>query len=186
MTLNLREIEELALTGKDQFKRALNLGYISTMGGLASAFGYAMTTIDLNGDGYDDLIVGAPQYYDADESVGGAVFIFSSANGKKGFSDFRMLTGPEGSSFGHSLASLGDADIDEYGDFCVGAPHAKHATGNSGSIYMYNGQKRFSQIPTQVTNQINHHSSFKIEKDHNEGEQLSMVLRPGPWMVIIP
>ena len=47
------------------------------MGGLASAFGYAMTVIDLNGDGYDDLIVGAPQYYDAGESVGGAVFIFS-------------------------------------------------------------------------------------------------------------
>ena len=120
------------------------------MGGLASAFGYAMTVIDLNGDGYDDLIVGAPQYYDAGESVGGAVFIFFSAEGKRGFSDFRMLTGPEGSSFGHSLASLGDADIDEYGDFCVGAPHARHATGNTGSIYMYNGQKRFSQIPTQV------------------------------------
>ena len=152
------------------------------MGGLASAFGYAMTVIDLNGDGYDDLIVGAPQYYDAGESVGGAVFIFFSAEGKRGFSDFRMLTGPEGSSFGHSLASLGDADIDEYGDFCVGAPHARHATGNTGSIYMYNGQKRFSQIPTQVK-----HSIFPVEifSQSQRGAQFKITFRLSLLMMLI-
>ena len=151
------------------------------MGGLASAFGYAMTVIDLNGDGYDDLIVGAPQYYDAGESVGGAVFIFFSAEGKRGFSDFRMLTGPEGSSFGHSLASLGDADIDEYGDFCVGAPHARHATGNTGSIYMYNGQKRFSQIPTQV----NTYKGSDFFHQSEKGAYFKISFRLSPLMMLI-
>ena len=31
---------------------------------VASAFGYAVELVDLNNDGLDDLIVGAPQYYD--------------------------------------------------------------------------------------------------------------------------
>ena len=62
-----------------------------------------------------------------------------------------MLTGPEGSSFGFSLTSLGDANIDEYGDFCVGAPHRKMANGqNSGAVYMFNGQKKWSKSATQI------------------------------------
>ena len=69
---------------------------------------------------------------------------------KYSFESFRMLTGPEGSSFGFSLTSLGDANIDEYGDFCVGAPHFRMTNGRSGAVYMFNGQKKWSKSPTQI------------------------------------
>ena len=65
-----------------------------------------------------------------------------------GFSNFKLLTGPHDSSFGSSLTSLGDADIDNYGDFCVGAPHVNHKSGNSGSIFMFNGQRAWSNVPS--------------------------------------
>ena len=52
-------------------------------GGLASSFGYALASTDLNGDGLDDLIVGAPQYFDYGEQIGGAVFVFFSKTSGK-------------------------------------------------------------------------------------------------------
>ena len=60
------------------------------------------------------------------------------------------MTGPRDSAFGSSLTSLGDADIDNYGDFCVGAPHINHKSGNSGSIFMFNGQRAWSSVPSQI------------------------------------
>ena len=132
-------------------------------GGLASSFGFALASTDLNGDGLDDLIVGAPQYFDYGEQIGGAVFVFfsktsgkfwqSSKNGSfsdRGYSDFKLLTGPRDSAFGSAVTSLGDANIDNYGDFCVGAPNIQHKSGNSGSIFMFNGQKTWSSSPSQV------------------------------------
>ena len=74
----LVEITPLALVGKEKFLEAFEMGAISHKGGLASSFGYALTSTDLNGDGLDDLIVGAPQYFDYAENIGGAVFVFFS------------------------------------------------------------------------------------------------------------
>jgi integrin alpha 6 len=47
--------------------------------GLSSSFGYSLAVLDYNSDGYDDLIVGAPQYFhksQAGSETGGAAFIF--------------------------------------------------------------------------------------------------------------
>ena len=74
----LSEITSLALEGREKFAQAFQMGAISHEGGLASSFGYALASTDLNGDGLDDLIVGAPQYFDYAEEIGGAVFVFFS------------------------------------------------------------------------------------------------------------
>lgn len=46
--------------------------------GISSSFGYSIELTDINGDGLDDLIVGAPQYYQySDEGkYGGAVYVY--------------------------------------------------------------------------------------------------------------
>lgn len=43
---------------------------------VASAFGYSVEACDVNGDGDDDLLVSAPQYFDREAKRGGAVYVF--------------------------------------------------------------------------------------------------------------
>ena len=82
---------------------------------------------DVNGDGYGDVIVGAP-LYDAGETDEGAAFVFlGSASGiASGDARDRRRAARVGSgrraSFGSSVASAGDVNGDGYDDVIVGAP----------------------------------------------------------------
>jgi hypothetical protein len=126
---------------------------------LGSGFGYAIEVIDLNNDGFDDLIISAPFEFHTinDIEYGGAVYIYYS-NGRqqeKGedsqvFRDPIILRGNGiHSQFGLSLASLGNLDGDERGfnDFAVGAPFAE----KQGAVFVYHGNtpEKFSTKPTQ-------------------------------------
>ncbi len=85
-----------------------------------SLFGTGLSSADdINGDGFDDLIVGAPFWGTGTGSWPGAVMVFSGANGE-------LLMEFEGTQdrswFGSSVSSIGDLDHDGYNDFLVGAP----------------------------------------------------------------
>ena len=85
-----------------------------------------MDVLDINNDGFDDLVVGAPQYFKSRDGfeVGGAVFAFiSGEDSPLGFDRIEMMTGPAGSNFGHSIGALGDVNKDGYEDLAVGAPY---------------------------------------------------------------
>ncbi|KAI6201755.1 FG-GAP repeat protein [Aphelenchoides besseyi] len=129
---------------------------------LGSGFGYSIEVVDLNNDGFDDLIVSAPFEFHFDEDLehGGAVYVFFS-NGKKQargdeekvFRDPIVLrsSGDLYSQFGMSLAALGNVDSDKqgYNDFAVGAPYAD---GKRGAVFIYHGNEpnRFSTEPVQA------------------------------------
>jgi len=106
---------------------------------LSSAkFGYSGGFVDLDGDGMEDLLVGAP---DASSSQAkGAVLAYY--NGTEGFSSARtwLLEGEKaGDSFGFSFAKVGDVDGDGYEDFAIGAVHAAGEAPLSGAVYVYKG-----------------------------------------------
>ncbi len=82
---------------------------------------YLGTTIDVNGDGYADLGVGA---------LGAAFLYYGSASGPPA-SPSVTLHGPAG-FFGWAVASLGDVNGDGYGDFGVSAPY-------TGNVLVYLG-----------------------------------------------
>ncbi|KAH0501054.1 Integrin alpha-3 [Microtus ochrogaster] len=96
-------------------------------------FGSAIALADLNNDGWQDLLVGAPYYFERKEEVGGAVYVFMNQAGTS-FPDqpSLLLNGPSRSGFGISIASIGDINQDGFQDIAVGAPFE-----GLGTVYIY-------------------------------------------------
>ncbi len=81
-------------------------------------FGTAIAAAgDVNGDGYGDLLIGAPG---VSNNQGVVYLYFGSAGGLGMFSDV-TLSGTSG-SFGLAAAGAGDINGDGYGDVVVGSP----------------------------------------------------------------
>ncbi|KAG7263739.1 hypothetical protein CRUP_016236, partial [Coryphaenoides rupestris] len=104
--------------------------------GLASSFGYDLAVLDLNKDGWQDIVVGAPQYFEKDSKIGGAVYVYVNKDGAWDKVTPIRIDGPEDSMFGLSVENLGDINQDHYNDFAVGAPYDDEGTG---VVYLYHG-----------------------------------------------
>ncbi|XP_071803736.1 integrin alpha-6-like isoform X2 [Asterias amurensis] len=104
----------------------------------AESFGYEVCSADLDGDGFDDLIVGAPIYYNRSTEAGGRVYIYLNKyqNGTFLGIEPTRLTGVRDSMFGMSIANLGDLNIDGYEDIAIGAPYENNGVG---AVYIYHG-----------------------------------------------
>ena len=90
------------------------------------------TVLDVNGDGYADVVVGA----DGVSSAAGKAYVYlGSATGLPS-SPSATLSGPAGSDFGLSVASAGDVNGDGYADVIVGADGYNDSTGQA---YLYLG-----------------------------------------------
>jgi hypothetical protein len=91
---------------------------------------------DVNGDGYADVIVGAPKY-EAEVYKGGAAFLFRGLS--IGLEVTPHWTGSgesQGNAYGSAVASAGDVNCDGYADVIVGAPNYGQ---NHGKVYVYHG-----------------------------------------------
>jgi hypothetical protein len=89
---------------------------------------------DMNGDGIDDLLVGAP----GSPSVSiGTVKLFSGFDG----SVLRSWSSKKGDLFGTAVAAIGDANGDGITDFAIGSPGADSGPGQdqSGAVDLFSG-----------------------------------------------
>ncbi len=94
---------------------------------------------DVDGDGYDDVAVGAPTF-DGDFEEEGAVFVyFGSDAGLPAQPDWTATGGQEGAWFGAAVAGAGDTDGDSHPELLVGAPHADLGIPDEGAAYLYKG-----------------------------------------------
>ncbi len=86
---------------------------------------------DVNGDGYDDVIVSAPMY-----GLNGAVFVyFGSATGLSTTADWAMAGDQNFGVFGSGAQGAGDVNGDGYDDIVIGAQFQ----GQGGQVFVYHG-----------------------------------------------
>uniref|UniRef100_A0A3P9P8D9 Integrin alpha-3-like n=1 Tax=Poecilia reticulata TaxID=8081 RepID=A0A3P9P8D9_POERE len=129
-------------------KRSNDLVIQQTLRGqqVGSYFGNVVVAVDLNSDGWKDLLVGAPFYFNRQQEVGGAVYVYMNAGGRFHSEPTVVLMGSVGSAFGMAVAAAGDLNQDGYQDFAVGAPF--HDTG---CVMIWTGSKDgISAKPSQM------------------------------------
>jgi integrin alpha 8 len=105
-------------------------------------FGHTLSAVDTDGDGYDELLVGAPHYTITDDKNQGydqgRVFVYSRSKLSIKFKQTVTLDGSRKkySRFGSAIQNIGDVNLDKYYDVVVGAPGEDDG---AGCIYIYLG-----------------------------------------------
>jgi hypothetical protein len=102
---------------------------------------------DVNGDGYDDFVVGARQNGDAGANAG-KVYLFLG-RGRAQWSGFATVADSNasytgevpGDNMGTSVGGAGDVNGDRLDDFLVGAPDNDELPMNGGKAYLILGQE---------------------------------------------
>ncbi len=129
-----------------------------TLRGEGGSFGRSVSGAgDVNGDGFDDLLVGAP-YANDDGAVyivfghSGAYPVEMSASSLDGTNGFR-LTGaaPDDPNVGRAARIAGDVNGDGFEDIITSTVYADHSGGtDQGKAYVYFGGNFTGGIETQV------------------------------------
>lgn len=103
---------------------------------------------DINGDGFDDLIVGAPHNFD-DFYSGASFVVFGKASGfdaaislssLNGTNGFRLNGVAGGDAAGNAVSSAGDINGDGFDDLLIGAPISDVPKNDTGYTYVVFGK----------------------------------------------
>jgi len=151
-------------------------------GGACSTFGEPVGRGDINGDGYDDLIIGDR----VGASGGGRVFvIFASESIPRGEVSISDVAGVEVSydgersypeSFGEAFTT-GDLNADGHDDLIIGAPVSRTAGGGTGRgsvSVVYGG----SELPRSIAAPA---GADLVLRGRSEYDHLGMYLTAGDW-----
>jgi hypothetical protein len=99
----------------------------------SSAFGFAVSGAgDLDGDGYDDIIVGAP----GTNGGWGATMLYAGSSAGVASTAMTTLSGTSFMNHGYSVSTAGDVNADGYADVIVGAAQYY---GMAGAAYVHLG-----------------------------------------------
>jgi len=102
-----------------------------------SSFGHAATGVgDVDGDGFDDVAVGAPEFGPTDE---GKVYLYRGGAPVSRTPAWAFAGGLDGARFGYSIAGAGDVNGDGYADVLVGAPGTDGAGEWAGAAHVFLG-----------------------------------------------
>jgi len=106
-----------------------------------SGFGEALARAgDVNGDGYADVIIGAPRYDGGNADEGAAFVYLGQAGGLATTPSVVLQIDQTFAQFGHAVAWAGDYNADGFSDVAVGAPLWDHSGLNdAGVVHLFLG-----------------------------------------------
>ena len=134
---------------------------------------------DVNGDGYADVIVGAPDVADGHTADGAAFVFLGSPTGIVGTNSATAATvlesNQEGAEMGHSVSGAGDVNGDGYADVVVGAPNFYGGQDAEGAAFVFLGS------PTGIVG-TNSATAAAVLESNQEGTELF----PGSGIVVGP
>jgi hypothetical protein len=110
-----------------------------TGAGTSDEYGLSVSSAgDINGDGYNDMIMGAPNNKTAGVSVGKAYIYFSSPTMDNN-PDVILSYGSTKDEFGGAVSGAGDVNNDGFDDVIVGAKCNDSGGGDAGRAYIFFG-----------------------------------------------
>ncbi len=93
---------------------------------------------DVNRDGYEDVLVGAP-FEDAGGSDRGRAYLFLGGHSMSSSPELGFSGVEDGSRFGASTSTAGDYDRDGFTDWMIGAPREDAGGSDRGRVRVYRG-----------------------------------------------
>jgi FG-GAP-like repeat/FG-GAP repeat len=107
----------------------------------AAQFGASVSSAgDVNGDGYDDVVIGAPLFSDSTNLFEGRAYLFlGSPSGLETAPAWTVEADQDQAQLGSSVSTAGDVNGDGYADVVVGAPLASGGSLYEGRAYLYLG-----------------------------------------------
>ncbi|MBL0108075.1 MAG: FG-GAP repeat protein [Ignavibacteria bacterium] len=106
----------------------------------SAKFGWSVATAgDVNGDGYSDVIIGAPNYDSVQTNEGRAYIYLGSASGLQSGFIWKFEVNQADANFGYSVACAGDIDNDGYSDVIIGSPFYDGGLTDEGKVYLFYG-----------------------------------------------
>ncbi len=112
---------------------------------------------DVNGDGYDDILIGVPDNDDGGNGAGQTYLIFGKASGWSMDTDLSnadaSFIGEDAVDFsGWSVAGAGDVNDDGYDDILIGAYWESSGDSAAGQTYLILGKASGWQMDTDLSN----------------------------------
>jgi hypothetical protein len=128
----------------------------------ASAFmGFSVASAgDVNGDGYNDVIIGAFLYDNGQVDEGVAFVYHGSASGINTSPAVILETNQASAYFGYSVAGAGDVNGDGYGDVIVGAKAFDDGDTDEGAAFVFHGSSSGINAAIAATLEDNQGFSF--------------------------
>jgi hypothetical protein len=113
-------------------------------------FGQSVSSAgDVNGDGYDDVLVGAYSYDNGETDEGRAYLYLGSSTGPSDSPAWTAEGNQASAYFGSSVASAGDVNGDGYDDVLVAASFYSSGETFEGRVFLYTGSSSgLSSTPT--------------------------------------
>lgn len=114
---------------------------------------------DINGDGFSDIIIGAPL---SSNAKGKALLVYGSANPGTSITKtygMTFLNAGDGGLLGASVAKAGDLNNDGYTEFLIGAPGSVSSNPN-GSVMIYQNSMTGTDEPDIIFSPVNSTSDY--------------------------